>query len=166
MTTTPPPGTPPTTAATTSTARPAPVDLSTPHGLRAAERLRTEEVVWLTTVDPSGTPQPTPVWFLWQPGDDGVGEVLLLSRPGTAKLRNVRRSPRVALHFGTDEVGDDVVVLVGRAAVDDGGLTAHQAAAFDARYAGPIRRLGMTPDQFRAEYAVLLRVVPDRLRGW
>jgi len=148
------------------TTTPAPVDLSTPHGRRAAERLRTEEVVWLTTVDAAGTPQPTPVWFLWQPDGDAVGELLLLSRPGTAKLRNVRRSPRVALHFGTDAVGDDVVVLVGDAVVDDGGLTADQAAVFDAKYAGPVRRLGMTPGGFRAEYAALLRVVPDRLRGW
>ncbi|MFC8597804.1 TIGR03667 family PPOX class F420-dependent oxidoreductase [Isoptericola sp. NPDC057191] len=148
------------------TPNPAPVDLSTPHGRRTAERLRTEEVVWLTTVDAAGTPQPTPVWFLWRPDGAGVGEIVLLSRPGTAKLRNVRRSPRVALHFGTDEVGDDVVVLLGHATVDDGGLSADEAAAFDARYAGPVRRLGTTPGEFRADYGVLLRVVPDRLRGW
>ena len=33
-------------------------------GQRAAERLRTEEVIWLTTVGNDGMPQPSPVWFL------------------------------------------------------------------------------------------------------
>ncbi|MGF0116271.1 TIGR03667 family PPOX class F420-dependent oxidoreductase [Promicromonospora sp. Marseille-Q5078] len=143
------------------------IDLSTTHGRRAAERLRTEEVVWLTTVDPAGTPQPTPVWFLWEPGGAaGGGELLIVSRPGTAKLRNVRRAPRVALHFGTDAVGDDVVVLLGRADVDDVGLAPDQVAAFDRKYAAAIRRLGTTPEEFHAQYAVLLRAVPERLRGW
>ncbi|MGO1239848.1 MAG: hypothetical protein ACTMHU_00280, partial [Cellulosimicrobium funkei] len=39
------------------------VDSTTRLGSRAAARLADEQVVWLVTVDPHGTPQPTPVWF-------------------------------------------------------------------------------------------------------
>lgn len=28
-------------------------------------RLQTEDVIWLTTVRPDGSPVPTPVWFFW-----------------------------------------------------------------------------------------------------
>jgi hypothetical protein len=32
---------------------------------RVAQRLREDAVIWLTTVAANGTPQPNPVWFLW-----------------------------------------------------------------------------------------------------
>ena len=35
-------------------------------GARVRERLGTEEVIWLTIVSPSGTPQPNPVWFVFE----------------------------------------------------------------------------------------------------
>ncbi len=41
-------------------------DPSTEFGERVARRLRDEVVAWLTLVDGSGTPQPAPVWFLWE----------------------------------------------------------------------------------------------------
>ena len=39
-----------------------------PAHAAAAARLRTEPVIWLTTVARSGQPQSTPVWFLWEAG--------------------------------------------------------------------------------------------------
>jgi hypothetical protein len=32
---------------------------------RVARRLREDTTAWLTLADPAGTPQPAPVWFLW-----------------------------------------------------------------------------------------------------
>jgi hypothetical protein len=29
-----------------------------------------EDVIWLTTVNQAGVPQPNPMWFLWQPDPD------------------------------------------------------------------------------------------------
>src|SRR6266581_1156609 len=51
-------------------------DPSTPFGERVARRLRDERLIWLTTVDAKGIPQPTPVWFLWD------GARLILPRIG------------------------------------------------------------------------------------
>ncbi|MFS0705474.1 TIGR03667 family PPOX class F420-dependent oxidoreductase [Cellulomonas sp. 179-A 9B4 NHS] len=137
------------------------LDPTTPFGRRAAQRLADEQVVWLTTVDPAGVPQPTPVWFWWTGTD-----VLVASRPRQAKLRNVREHPAVALSFGTDAHGDDVLVLTGTAAADAGPLSADVRAAYDAEYADGMRRLGRTPDEFHADYPVVLRVRPSRVRGW
>jgi hypothetical protein len=33
---------------------------------RPHTRLRTESIIWLTTVTPAARPQSTPVWFMWQ----------------------------------------------------------------------------------------------------
>jgi hypothetical protein len=37
----------------------------TEFGTRATRHLTDDVVAWLTLVDASGTPQPAPVWFLW-----------------------------------------------------------------------------------------------------
>ena len=73
----------------------------------------TETVAWLTTVGADGTPQPNPIWFIW----DGADTVVIYSVE-KAKPRHVAANPRVALHFNTAEDGDDVVIFTGSAMVD------------------------------------------------
>lgn len=137
------------------------LDPTTDLGRRAAQRLADEQVVWLTTVDPAGVPQPTPVWFWWT----GT-QAYVVSRPRQAKLRNVRTHPAVSLAFNTDAGGDDVQVLTGTAEVLDGPLPADVRAAYDAKYAGGLRHLGTTAEDFHTGYPVVLRITPERLRGW
>lgn len=137
------------------------IDTSTDLGARAARRLQEEPVVWLTTVDPHGTPQPTPVWFL-RSGD----EIVVASQPAKAKLRNVRANPRVALNLNSTRSGDDVVVLVGEAVVDGAGLSGAERAAYDEKYAEGMRSLDLSAEQFHAEYSVIVRVTPEKLRGF
>ena len=83
------------------------IDTATEFGARAARRLSQEPIIWLTTVRHDGTPQPSPVWFLW----DGES-VLIYSQPATQKLRNIARNPHVALTTGTNrwKEGLDLVV--------------------------------------------------------
>ncbi|MDF2806999.1 MAG: class F420-dependent oxidoreductase [Cellulosimicrobium sp.] len=138
------------------------IDTATDLGARAAARLADEQVIWIVTVDPDGAPQPTPVWFRW----DGADEVVVKSQPRTAKLRNVRRNDRVAVHLNSTPSGDDVVVLTGTAAIDDGGLSREERAAYDAKYDEGVRGLGTTPDGFHADYSVTVRVRLERLRGY
>src|SRR3954451_7916261 len=54
-------------------------DPATPFGERVAQRLREEVVIWLTTTGADGTPQPAPVWFLWE------GETFLIYTLANAK---------------------------------------------------------------------------------
>ena len=70
------------------------IDTSTPFGERADRRLRDEKLAWLTTTSADCTPQPVPVWFLW----DRPASFLIYSRPDTAKLRNIAERPRVHRH--------------------------------------------------------------------
>jgi PPOX class probable F420-dependent enzyme len=137
------------------------LDTSTSFGARVRKRLNDEIVVWLTTVDPSGTPQPVPVWFLWN-----GAEVVLCSRPNTPKLRNLVASPRASVHLNATRSGGDVVVLTGEATIDGQPLSGDDLAAYDAKYAASISRLGVTPEAFHEDYSVVVRLVPTKLRGF
>jgi PPOX class probable F420-dependent enzyme len=138
------------------------IDTSTEYGQRVQRRLRDEPVIWLTTVNGKGTPQPSPVWFLWQDGDT----LLIYSQPDKPKLRNIAARPQVALAFNTDAVGDDVIVFTGTAEIVPQIGPATGVPAFIAKYETGIANLNSTPDRFAADYSVPVRVTLDRVRGF
>ncbi len=135
------------------------IDTSTEFGARAERRLREERLAWLVTVRADGTPEPIPVWFLW----DGES-VLLYSRPSTRKLRNIARNPRVALHLDGDGLGGDVVVVIGEARVSD-DPPADRLPDYVAKYTWGFERNGWTAQEFAGDYSVPIRVRFLGLRG-
>jgi PPOX class probable F420-dependent enzyme len=140
------------------------LDTSTEFGSRVERRLREEPIGWLVTVSPSGTPQPSPIWFLW----DGSDSFLIYSQPDTPKLRNIQANPRVAMHLEGDGGGGDIVVLTGTAAVS-ADPPAHLVPEYLAKYGSRIRSegksWGSTDEGFAASYSVPVRFTPSRLRG-
>jgi PPOX class probable F420-dependent enzyme len=137
------------------------IDKATEFGARAARHLREDRVVWLTTVTPAGAPLPSPVWFLWEEPDS----VLVFSRAGTPRERNLRANPRVSLNFPGDGSGGDIVVLSGRAAIDPGLGSADRIPAYVEKYGWGFERLRVTPEQFSQRYPLPLRIRLTRLRG-
>jgi PPOX class probable F420-dependent enzyme len=137
------------------------VDLATDFGKKVIHRLNEEEVIWLTTVAEDGTPQPNPVWFLW----DGES-ILIYSQPGSKKVANLRKRPRVALHFDASETGEDVVVFTGKAEFDPAAPPVHQNPPYAQKYYLGLVALGSTPEKMGAEYTVAIRVRPEKVRGW
>jgi PPOX class probable F420-dependent enzyme len=131
-------------------------DPSTPFGERVHRHLRDDPLVWLTTVAADGTPQPNPVWFLWEPQ---AAACLVYNFAGAARLRHVRTRPAVALHF--DHAGQDTVVIAGRAEIPDAEPPADRAPAFLAKYG----RLMASPKAWAARFPVPLRVHLIRTRG-
>jgi PPOX class probable F420-dependent enzyme len=136
------------------------IDTSTDFGARAERHLEDDQVVWLTTVGPDGTPQPSPVWFFWD-GDTA----LIRSQPSTPKLRNIEQRPRVSLHFNCTPSGGDVVIITGDAAVDSGAPPVDANAAYRDKYADGFRGIGMTPEAFAQGFSVPVRIKPTSLRG-
>jgi PPOX class probable F420-dependent enzyme len=136
------------------------IDATSEFGKRAAQRLRDELIYWLVTVGPAGTPEPSPVWALWD------GETFLIySRPDTPKLRNVAARPRVALHLDGDGRGGDIVIVTGEARIAPDAPPADRIPEYVAKYREGLRRINMTPEAFARAYSVALRVIPSRLRG-
>jgi PPOX class probable F420-dependent enzyme len=137
------------------------IDVTTEFGARVARRLKSEIVVWLTTVQPNGTPQPSPVWFYW----DG-SSVLIYSQPGKVKVKDIATNSRVALNFDSDSDGGDIVVIIGDAREDHTTPPANLVTEYLAKYKTHIAGIGMTPESFARDYSVPIRVTPARLRGF
>ncbi|HET8524146.1 MAG TPA: TIGR03667 family PPOX class F420-dependent oxidoreductase [Thermomicrobiales bacterium] len=136
------------------------IDTSTDFGARVARRLQEETVIWLTTVGHDGTPEPSPVWFLWTGSD-----VLIFSQRNKPKLRNIARSSAVSLNFDSTN-GGNVVIFTGTARLNDAAPSAEERDAYNQKYDDDIRRIGFDLDSFHQEYSVPLRVTPEKLRGF
>jgi PPOX class probable F420-dependent enzyme len=136
------------------------IDTTSEFGKRAARRLGDQLIYWLVTVGADGTPQPSPVWALW----DGR-TFLVYSQPDTPKLRNIAGRPRVALHLDGDGHGGDIVVVTGEARIDLQAPPADRVPEYVTKYREGMRRIGMTPESFARAYSVAVRVTPSHLRG-
>jgi PPOX class probable F420-dependent enzyme len=111
------------------------LDPSTPAHARADQRLRSEQIIWLTTVRADGQAQSSPVWFLW----DGQ-TFLVYSQPQVPKVRNLAANPKVSLHLGDDGAGDDIVIVEGTATVEPDAPRADHVEGFLAKYRAGTRR--------------------------
>lgn len=136
------------------------LDFTSDFGKRAADRLSKATIIWLTTVGGDGTPQPSPVWFLW----DGES-ALIYSQPDTPKIRNIGRHAQVTLNLDGDGDGGDIIILTGTATVEPIAPPATEIPAYLAKYGPEIAKIGMTPESFAASYSATIRVTPTKLRG-
>ncbi|MEN6523278.1 MAG: pyridoxamine 5'-phosphate oxidase family protein [Anaerolineaceae bacterium] len=127
----------------------------TPH---IAERLQSEKVIWLTTVNKECIPQPTPVWFYW----DGTA-FTIYTRPRSFKILNIYENPHVTLNFeGADELGGDVVIFTGTAFPK--GQQSELAPEYLEKYASSIEQWGTSVEEYSREYGEKIVVVPYKLR--
>jgi len=134
------------------------IDWTTEFGIFTDQRLKKEEVIWLTTVTKDGVAQPNPIWFYWD------GEVITIySQPGSYRIRNIQHNPRVTLNLeGADVLGNNVVVIQGEAQ-----LNSYQQpkAGYREKYFNYITQIGMTYDQLVTDYSVEITITPAKLRG-
>ena len=138
------------------------IDFTTDFGQRVKQHLDQEYFIWFTTVGADLTPQPRPVWFIWE--DDAI---LIFSKPGAHKVAHLKKHPNVALHFNTDDKADeDVIVFLGVAEIDASAPPAYEVPAYVEKYKDGIAGLGSTTEKFSREYSVAIRVRPTKLRGW
>ncbi len=137
-------------------------DPATPFGERVARRLREERLIWLTTVDAKGMPQPTPVWFLW---DEATSTILIYSRADAKRLAHLQQNPRVALNFDGNGRGGDIIVLTGHAEVSSDDPPADKLPTYVEKYRDFIARSYATPEHFASIYSVAVRFYPVAIRG-
>ena len=126
---------------------------------RVRPMLAEERVVWLSTVRPDGTPHLVPTWFLWD------GEALVVfSKPGAAKVRNLRANPRVMVAVGDPEDDFSVGLIEAEATcLED---IAHVPDGFFAKYADELGPGRLDPATFRQTYTQAIRILPTRYLQW
>jgi len=137
------------------------LDRSNDFHARAAERLGSESTAWLTTTGADGTPQPNPIWFLW----DGANTVVIYSVEA-AKPRHVEARPNVAFTFNTTEHGDNVIIFTGTAVVDRSHPLAADNPAYLAKYGHFLPGIGFTAQTFSETYSAPIVVTLEKLRGF
>ena len=134
-----------------------PVDLEKPKHARADQRLRTDLMMWLSTVRPDGRPHLVPVWFLW----DGTS-ILILSKDDQ-KMRNLRANPRVMLAVDDTKGGGDVVMLEGEAALVDRESVTSMLPTYADKYAENLAQFQWTIESMGREYDQTILITPSKL---
>jgi len=138
------------------------IDTSTTFGADVIKRLENQKLAWLTTVDSNGTPQPNPVWFIW---DDGV--IFIFSKPNQAKLNNIQRSGRVAVNLEATADEEHITIFTGQAEIiDRADLPAGILDRYAERYAQGMKGIQLTRAEYEAAYTIPIRFTPAKLRGW
>lgn len=135
------------------------------HDARAAARiermLRSESVVWVSTVSPDGSPHLVPIWFSW----DGE-TVLIASKPGAKKVANLRANPSVMLALGEPDDDFDVGMIHGVAELPTEPAAELLPAGHLAKYRSQMAAIGLTPDEFLRTYSQVIRIRPTRFLPW
>jgi PPOX class probable F420-dependent enzyme len=136
-------------------------DPDSAFGRRVRERLAAERIIWFTTVGSDGTPQPNPVWFLW---DDGG--FLIYNRTDANRLTHIRHRPHVSLHFDSNGQGGDIVVFRGETRRLPTQPPPHEVPAYTDKYGQAMSRISGSLEAFGETYAVPLRIDVTGVRGF
>jgi PPOX class probable F420-dependent enzyme len=129
---------------------------------KARKFIKQEYAIWLTTIGSNLTPQPRPVWFIWD-----KDSFLIFSQPNAHKLNHIKQHPNVSLHFNADkDIDQDVIIYLGTAQIDSSAPPVHKMRTYLKKYKAGIEAMGATVEQFSQAYSVAIRVTPTSLRGW
>jgi PPOX class probable F420-dependent enzyme len=123
------------------------------------DRLHSNLMAWLTTVRADGQPASVPVWFLLREDET----FLVYSRPGKAKLRNIRANPSVALGLDVTDIGRDIIRIEGVAALAADVVPADREPRYAAKYEERIGAMFGTPRQFAERFSAAVVITPRRL---
>lgn len=127
---------------------------------KARAFLREKRFAVLATLNKDGTPQLTTMWYLLE--DDGT--ILMNTRAGRLKERNMRRDPRIALCF---EDGYNYLTIKGRVEmIDDPQISQRDIHRLSARYHGEEKAKRQMENQFSKERRVTLRLKPEKVQEY
>jgi PPOX class probable F420-dependent enzyme len=137
--------------------------LSTQPALRASAdaALRSDPVVWLSSVQGNGHPHLVPVWFHW----DGE-RIVAFSKPHARKVDNLRQHPRVMLAVGTPGPEFEVELIEADAELPDEPAEALVPTGFGAKYRELLRRAGLTLQRYTEVYSQPIVLRPTRFLGY
>jgi PPOX class probable F420-dependent enzyme len=111
----------------------------------------------LATINQDGTPQLTTMWYLLE--DDGT--ILMNTKVGRLKERNLRRDPRIAICIEDDY---NFLTITGTVQlIDDPERAQHDIFRLSARYHGEEKARRQMQKQFSKETRVSILLKPERV---
>jgi len=111
----------------------------------------------LATINQDGTPQLTTMWYLLE----DEGSILMNTKVGRAKERNMRRDPRISMCI---EDGYDFLTINGTVEmIDDPEIAQNDIYRLSRRYHGEAKARRQMEEQFSKETRVSLRLKPESI---
>jgi len=111
----------------------------------------------LATINQDGTPQLTTMWYLLE----DEGSILMNTKVGRAKERNMRRDPRISMCI---EDGYDFLTINGTVEmIDDPEIAQNDIYRLSRRYHGEAKARRQMEEQFSKETRVTLRLKPESI---
>ena len=111
----------------------------------------------LATINQDGTPQLTTMWYLFE--DDGT--ILMNTKVGRLKERNMRRDPHISICI---ENGYDFLTINGTVEmIDDPGIAQHDIYRLSKRYHGEAKARRQMEEKFSKEIRVSLHLKPESI---
>ncbi len=136
------------------------LDLTNPKHAHVDERLRSDIMIWLSSVRSNGRPHSVAVWFLW----DGA-TFLIFRQLNKQKIHNLQHNPNVVLALDNTKNGSDVIVIEGKAELLSDSSVNTAMPAYAEKYAASIQRLGWTPELMAKDYSEPIRITPTKFVG-
>lgn len=133
------------------------LDLTQPKNAHIDERLRTDPIIWLSSVRPDNRPHIVAVWFLW----DGE-TILIFSQPNTQKVRNLRHNTSVMLALDNTHQGDDVIMIEGKAELLNDPNVEATLPAYAQKYDSLLKGMEWTAEEMAESYSQGIRITPTR----
>ncbi|HST05970.1 MAG TPA: pyridoxamine 5'-phosphate oxidase family protein [Chloroflexia bacterium] len=133
------------------------IDTSDPKYARIDERLRTELMVWLSTVRPDGKAHLVPVWFLWD------GETFLIFSKPDQKVRNLAQNTSVMLGLDDTHGGEDPILFTGVAELLPHGAVTPALPAYAEKYSARFAKYKWTGESMGKVYSEPIRITPSKL---
>ena len=125
-----------------------------------AERLRKflapPRIAVLATVGASGAAQITPVWYAFEDG-----RLIVAAAESSAKIRNLRRDPRLSACIYAGERGEEYVALYGKAELAFGEGVWPQVRRIVERYQQP-DTIEEYMSELMAESFAIITLAPER----
>jgi PPOX class probable F420-dependent enzyme len=124
-----------------------------------ARFLQEKHLAKLATINPDGTPQITPIWYLY----DGQA-IVMITGPRAIKVRNIRGDPRVGVCIDRPTPPYAGLVIRGTASIEE---VPYQdlAVPMAVRYLGEAEGAPLGAQYARTDL-VTIRVRLDRVHSW
>ena len=127
---------------------------------KARAYLHEKRFAVLATINKDGTPQLTTMWYLLE--NDGT--IMMNTRVGRAKERNMRRDPRISICL---EDGYRYLTIKGRVEmIDDPQISQRDIYRLSARYHGEEKAKKQMETQFSKEQRVTLHLKPESIQEY
>jgi PPOX class probable F420-dependent enzyme len=133
------------------------IDTSDPKQARIDERLRTDLIIWLSSVRPNGAAHLVPVWFLWD------GDTFLIFSKPDQKIRNLQHNTSVMIGLDDTDAGENPIMFTGVAELLPSGSLTPALPAYAEKYAAKLTEFGWTGDSMAKAYSEPIRITPTKL---